>query len=304
LRPMQAYTIARRIITKSKGWVVTTQDPFETGIVGYCLQRKYRAGFQAQIHTDFLHPSFKKESFINRVRVFMGLFIVRRADSIRVVSSEIKKSLLLRAPELARTPIDVLPVFIDVKELRDAVPHVDLRAAYIGCNFVILMASRFTKEKNISFGINVMRRVVAAEPKALLVIVGDGPEKEVLAAQIKQLNLEKHIKLQPWVHDLRGYYKSADAFLLTSYYEGYGRAPLEAALLGVPVVMPKVGSPRGIVIETYDPELFAEALIRLHTDASFRAEVVKEQARVIEALPTFEEYAEHYRAQLIRILHA
>ena len=43
--------------------VISAQDPFETGIAGWLLARKFRLPLQIQVHTDFLSSYFWKESF-------------------------------------------------------------------------------------------------------------------------------------------------------------------------------------------------------------------------------------------------
>ena len=93
-----AYLIARRIIVASYklqviSWLVTTQDPFETGIVGWLIARKYHVPLQLQVHTDFFSPYFARESLLNKIRVRIAKFLVPRASGIRVVSERIKNSL-------------------------------------------------------------------------------------------------------------------------------------------------------------------------------------------------------------------
>ena len=77
LAPWQAYRIARGIMRGNKKyeirnkeeekWVVTTQDPFETGLVGRLLALRTGIRWQAQIHTDFLSPWFCRQFLLNKI---------------------------------------------------------------------------------------------------------------------------------------------------------------------------------------------------------------------------------------------
>ena len=63
-----AYRIGKSIIRNWKleirNCVITAQDPFETGLVGYWLKRKYKPPLQLQVHTDFLSPYFLRKSIL------------------------------------------------------------------------------------------------------------------------------------------------------------------------------------------------------------------------------------------------
>ncbi|MDZ4221470.1 MAG: glycosyltransferase [Patescibacteria group bacterium] len=66
--------------------VVTSQDPFETGLGGWWISRRLKAKLQLQVHTDFLSPYFARESLKNRIRVWIAKWLLPKADSVRVVS--------------------------------------------------------------------------------------------------------------------------------------------------------------------------------------------------------------------------
>src|SRR3989338_4679738 len=96
-----ALRIASSIIHNSKFMIqrdwITTQDPFELGLVGWRLEKKFGIPLQLQVHTDFLSPYFSRESLKNRGRVTLAKFLLPKADSIRVVSKRIKDSIVGRA---------------------------------------------------------------------------------------------------------------------------------------------------------------------------------------------------------------
>lgn len=251
LKPLyffDAYRIAKQIFRISnfefRDSVITAQDPFETGLIGYLLKKKFKIPLQLQIHTDFLSPYFWRESLKNKIRVVLAKFLIPKADKIRVVSERIRKSLdlSLRARDSDRgNLIEVRPIPIDTEKIKNSPIKTDLHKKYPNHDFIILMASRLAREKNIGLAIKAMREIAKQYPKTLLVIVGDGPEREALELQVASFKLQDNIAFEPWTDDLSSYYKTADLFLLTSNYEGYGRTAVEAEAAGLPVLMTDVG---------------------------------------------------------------
>ena len=103
------------------------------------------------------------------------------------------------------------------------------------------MASRLEKEKNIVLAIEMMRELIRQYPKIGMVIIGDGKEKKNLERLVSKYNLQKNILFEGWQNDLISYYKTANVFLSTSLYEGYGLTIVEALASGCPVVSSDVG---------------------------------------------------------------
>ena len=224
----------------AKGWLVTTQDPFEAGIAGWRIARAFGAKLQIQIHTDFLSPYFSKESILNKIRVLIAKFILPKADCIRVVSRRISDSLTANSYELKAVPA-VLPIFVDMEKIQNTSPAFDLHKKYPQFDRIILMASRLSKEKNIGLAISAMSEIIKKYPRNGLIIVGSGPERNALKLKAISHKLTANIVFEGWQDDLTSYYKNADLFLNVSNYEGYGLALLEAAISGCPIVTTDVG---------------------------------------------------------------
>jgi len=235
-----AYRLGKKIILensfKKENSVITTQDSFETGLVGYLLKKKFNLPLQLQIHTDFLNSYFKNSS-LNLARVVLAKFLIPKADGLRVVSSVISGSLQKEFPNL-KTKIDILPIFIDIEKIKNSAISINLRQKYPD-RFIILMASRVTKEKNIILAIKLVSSLIRANKRIVLLIVGDGPEKKTLQLYAKDMG--GYVVFEPWTLDLTSYYKTADVFLLTSQYEGYGMTLIEAGASGCPIVTTNVG---------------------------------------------------------------
>ncbi|MCH7883416.1 glycosyltransferase [Patescibacteria group bacterium] len=248
-----AYRIAKRVIRQHhlevRNSLITCQDPFETGAVGYFLKRKFHIPLQLQIHVDFLHPYFKKDSFFDRMRVLMARFLLPHADGVRVVHRRIAESLKAKSYRLKSEPI-ILPIFIDIEKIRSTIPSFDLHQKYHEYNFIILMVSRLVlPQKNITLAIKSMSEVIKRHPKTLLLIVGDGPARNYLESMIKDYGLEDNIKIERWTNNVVSYYKTTDLFLLTSHYEGYGMTLVEAAAAGCNILSTDVGIAHDILPE-------------------------------------------------------
>lgn len=79
------------------------------------------------------------------------------------------------------------------------------------------------------------------------VILGDGPRRAALQAQIRRLSLERHVWLLGEREDVPAWLSSLDLFVLPSLWEGLPNALLEAMALGVPAVASAVDGVREVI---------------------------------------------------------
>ena len=232
------YRLARGIIKNREDWVISSQDPFETGWVGYKLKRQFNIPLQVQVHTDFMSPYFFGMSWINQFRAMLAKWLLKKADNIRVVSERIRKSITSYIPHLT-DKIVVLPILFDALRFQKAVSNNQYPE-----DFLILTVARLEPEKNLSLAIKTMADVLCQYPdkKIRYIIIGSGGEEKRLNSLIGVLAVKDRIFIkQVDASDLPGWYKRADLFLLTSNYEGYGMVVAESIAAGTPVVMSDVG---------------------------------------------------------------
>ncbi len=284
--------------------LITSQDPFETGRVGLFLKKKFRLPLQTQIHTDFGSPYFKKVSFLNRLRVFMSGKIIRNSDSFRVVSNKIKNTLVDKY-HTDSSKISVLPIFVSIKEnTTSQIERTVLRKKYPQFNTVILTVSRLAKEKNISFTIKVFFEVFKTYKDIGLIIVGDGVLKRDLENQVKRLGLSDNVIFLGWQNDISEYYKMADIFINTSYFEGFGMTLLEAGSFGCPVLTTDVGiasdlyigAEQSFVCPIGGKKIFVEKMISLISSPILReitSAILKENSK--KFFISKEEYLRKYK---------
>ncbi|MCR4279570.1 MAG: glycosyltransferase [Candidatus Zambryskibacteria bacterium] len=237
-RPLDAVKIGKKIVLKNKFVrglsVITVQDPFECGWAGLKIKNKWRIPLEVQLHTDPYSNNFKGLQNLARRRQ-LGRTL-GAADSVRVVSQFLKEKVSQSTP----APVTVLPIFVDRTRIENAPLSFDIHTLY-PWHFIILMVCRLEPEKNIPLALNILKGVRERFPDAGLLIVGKGSQEGNLKSLVKKLGLEGAVEFAGWQENLASYYKSANAFLQTSLFEGYGLALVEAGLSGLPVVTTPVG---------------------------------------------------------------
>lgn len=109
-------------------------------------------------------------------------------------------------------------------------------------------------------------------------VLGDGPDRAEVVAEIEQLGLRDRVELAGEVDDVPRHLAAADAFVLSSRSEGMPMSILEAMAAGLPVVATRVGGiaelvadgETGLLVPAGDAAALAAALQRLVDDEALR----------------------------------
>ena len=104
-----------------------------------------------------------------------------------------------------------------------------------GFNHHVLAVGSFKNQKNFC----LLLRAFAQLPHSLnakLTILGEGLLRPELEALIQKLGVEYRVALPGFALDSSCWYRSADLFVLSSSWEGFGNVIVEALECGVPVV--------------------------------------------------------------------
>jgi GalNAc-alpha-(1->4)-GalNAc-alpha-(1->3)-diNAcBac-PP-undecaprenol alpha-1,4-N-acetyl-D-galactosaminyltransferase len=108
--------------------------------------------------------------------------------------------------------------------------------AGIGDKKRLLSVGRLDEQKQIDVLIKVFASLSTSLANWSLRIVGEGPLRPLLQSQIIKLGLEGRIELSGRTTNINDEFSEADAFVLTSKYEGFPNALLEAMAAGLPCV--------------------------------------------------------------------
>jgi glycosyltransferase involved in cell wall biosynthesis len=293
--------------------VVTCQDPFECGFVGWCITRHFRLPLHLQIHTDFLSRYFQT-TFFQRLRVWMARFLLPRADFIRVVSLRVAESLKNSGIKL-KNPPRVLPIRIDfekiISEKSDDDIAIDdksnLKKLFPRFKFYILMASRLTEEKCVNDALSAFAKLVKKHSYAGLFIAGSGPMLASLEEKSRVLNISDNVVFLGERSDIVALMKSANIFLSTSLFEGYGMSVVEAGLSRLPVLSTGVGIAGEILVHmknsyicpVHDISCIAQGIETIITDNSLRTVLAQNLFDdIYSRMSSREEYTKSYVALL------
>jgi glycosyltransferase involved in cell wall biosynthesis len=235
---------ARQILKAANIQVVSAQDPFELGWIAMQAVKGTSAKLHIQVHTDFLTPWFTRTHIyrspnvrmpiLNRIRIPIARRVLPKADGIRVVSQRVKNSIIKEFGTKVSVP-SVIPIAVPttVPEAVPLPPH--------PFTFALIAVGRLEPEKRIEDIIAAVARITDAYPALGAFIVGEGRERTKLERMVRQKGLESKIIFLGARPDARGLMRSAQAFIQTSAYEGFGLTLMEAALARVPIVTSDVG---------------------------------------------------------------
>lgn len=253
------FIVSRRGITD-----ITCQDSF-TAIVGMHLKKLFGVRLELQIHEDISSPYYVQNA-LRKLRKYLLISYIDRADRIRVVSQRIRKY-LIDTLHVDDSKIEVRPIGVDQEAIIKAPMTVDLRKKYPQFGKIVLMVGRLEREKNFESAIHSWQKVIKEIPNAGLVIVGDGSEKRKLRSLAERLEVEKSVVFEGWLErdEIFSYYKSADLFWNTSLSEGYGMTLAEAHAANCPIVSTDVGIAREVnaVISAFSEDDMVKKVIAI-----------------------------------------
>ena len=113
--------------------------------------------------------------------------------------------------------------------------------------FIIGSIGRLAYQKNYEFLINIFPRILAIKPDAILIIIGEGPERKQYEVLIERLNLKNKIFLIGAIKNASKYLNGLDLFVLPSRYEGLPLTLLETLFTNILILVSDVGGNKEIV---------------------------------------------------------
>ena len=191
-------------------------------------------------------------------------YALSRADRVTATGLRLAEATMKYVPQ--GKEVTVIPYGVDLEQFRpEARPHRD--------ELVVGSVGRLSSEKGLKYLLQAMAEVVRQEPRARLLLAGDGPERGRLQRLAVKLGLQDRTEfLGEIAHEqVPAALARLDVFAMPSTYEGFGVAALEAEAMEVPVVASAIyGLPdvvddgvTGLLVPPKDVPALAQAILRL-----------------------------------------
>ena len=263
--------------------VISTQDPFAAGLVGYMLKRRFGIPLSLQFAGDMVdNPYWLRERRIYPLMNVVAHWLIRRADTFRVVSTKEKQKLMSMGVSGER--IWNLGWITDFGRFIQA-DGAAIRARFLcgGVSKLVLFAGRLVPQKDLPNLLQAAALVLRRHPDVLFLLVGSGQEELKARRLAEELGIAEGVKFVGAVpyEQMPAYFAACDVFVLPSVYEGNARVLAEAAAAGKPVVATDVSGTRdtvidgetGYIVPVGRPEALAQGMIRLLDDPARAAEM-------------------------------
>lgn len=211
---------------------------------------------------------------------------VLASDAVLTPSAWLRRAAIETLALPATVQVEVVPNFVDpvaFHPLDDGAGEVP--GLFPGLDWspgrrpaVLLHASNFRPVKRVGDAVRALAEVRRSRP-AVLVLVGDGPERAAAEALAVSLGVRDAVAFAGERRSLGDLFAHADLFLLPSDQESFGLAALESLASGVPVVASDVGGVAEVVtggetgwlVPARHPDAMAAAVLALLGDPARRA---------------------------------
>lgn len=216
--------------------------------------------------------------------------LYRKADAIVANSAALREQLAAMCG-LPANRVVAIPNPLDVDDiLARSRETADPRPRPAGGPLVVAMG-RLVRQKGFD---TLIRAMALLRTPAQLVIIGEGPQAGELREMAKRSGIGDRVDLAGFQTNPYPLLRTAAVFVLSSRYEGFPNALLEAMALGVPAVATRCSTGpeeivnhdvNGLLVPVDDPEAIAAGIDRLLADRAFGnrlGQAAQQQARTFD----------------------
>lgn len=204
-----------------------------------------------------------------------------RNANIAVTVSHYSLKRIIELYGVDEAKIRVVPNGVDPEKFKPSIPTEDFKQKHgLSNKQVVLFVGRLIPRKGLTYLIEAAKNVVKENAETIFVIVGNGPLKNQLVAQVNLLNLSRNFMFLGDIkdRDLPSVYGCADVFVLPSIQEGQGIALLEAEASAKPVVAFNVTGIKeavadgnsGFLVEKGNSRMLSKAILDLLSNQPLR----------------------------------
>lgn len=155
----------------------------------------------------------------------------------------------------------------------------------------IVAMGRLVKQKGFDILLEAFRLCSDCHPQWSLYILGEGDERETLEAMAETLKLQERVKFLGLVKDPSLVLRDADMFVMSSRFEGFPLALIEAMACGLPVISTDCptgpseiirNGVDGILVPAEDAHALSAAMECLLADPEKRRRLATEAVNIVD----------------------
>jgi len=165
-------------------------------------------------------------------------FSINQSDAITAVSHNLREE--TKKIFRIEKEIEVIQNFVDVTRFNKKPIDAFRRVIAPNGEKIVIHASNFRRIKRVEDVVKIFSIVHKSVPSKLL-FVGDGPERNTAEGLSRDLHIGDDIRFVGKQEQMEEILAIGDLFILTSEYESFGLAALEAMAAGVPVISTNAG---------------------------------------------------------------
>lgn len=182
----------------------------------------------------------------NKPKKILNTFFVRQVDLVASVSELCKEDFVTQFP-FFKKPVMFLPIGVDVTQVVPYHSFSEIGFPFSGCNVFVHVGS-FVPEKNHIGLLSIFQQYLKYDPKAKLLLIGEGKLKADISRRVADNLLQENIFLLGKRDDVLKILPLCKALLMPSHIEGLPGVILEAMILKIPVIAYNVGGIGEVVI--------------------------------------------------------
>ncbi len=233
-----AYRLAVEQLSFGGGFradIIIADDPFEAGLAGWFLSKKFDRAFQVHLVDDFYDESFVEFLPHPLLYTWSTEYILGRAHSIRT-RTEPQRQEVISLHKKQEAVTEVLPSYYNLKAWSDFVPTESLHDLYPQFKFTILHVSLMNARSHTAEIIRGVAQFLRRYPTVGLVIVGNGPLRSVLERLVIALGIQKQVEFRPMPTEIISFMKSASVLVHLSENAEEDEVILQAAAVRLPMI--------------------------------------------------------------------
>lgn len=258
--------------------IVHVHSMLNAGMVALEIKKRYGIPYVITEHSSAFARGLVSNWQLNNV------VVIAQGAERRMAVSTCFAQLLEKAINVTSSRWDVMPNIVHESFFTYSVGD---KSSVI---FKFLNVCLLTYNKRVDLLIKSFSKAFKGKNNIHLQIGGDGVQRQVLEALVKEVGLERQVEFLGMLsrEQVVKYMSDANVFALSSQYETFGVVLIEALALGKPIIATRCGGPEdivnienGILVPTDDVDAMASAMQEMYDNwQSYDANEIRNACKV------------------------